>query len=410
VDEVRLSAGSRSFDRLPDAPFVADGQTLGLWHFDRAADGKFADAARPADVAAAEQVRQEQDALLAELKRQEANLAAHPVPLVYCGVRRQPEPTFVLLRGDLRKPGPQVTPGGLSPIQALSGEFGLAADAPEGLRRLKFAGWVANPDNPLPARVLVNRLWQYHFGRGLVETPSDLGFNGGRPSHPELLDWLARQFLESGGSVKHLHRLIMLSATYRQSARFDTRAAAGDSDDRLLWRFPPRRLEAEVVRDAMLAVSGELNPRLGGPSFRPFTVTALLTNFYHPLDDGRPDFNRRAVYRMSVNTGKDALLAALDCPAPSVTMPRRRATTTPLQALALMNDSFVQRQAERFAGRVRRTAGDDRDAQVARAYRLAFGRPPSADERTGTVALVREHGLESACWVLLNATEFLYVR
>jgi hypothetical protein len=409
VDEVRLSAGIRPLDRLPDGPFVPDDRTLGLWHFDTAEDGTFADAARPADAAAAVQVKRQQDALRAELKRQEMELAAHPVPLVYAGVRRQPEATFVLLRGDIHKPGPQVTAGGVSSLRTLSGELGLGADAPEARRRLKFAEWVTHPDNPLPARVMVNRIWQYHFGRGLVETPSDLGFNGGRPSHPELLDWLARQFRASGGSIKQLHRLIVLSATYRQSAWFDARAAALDADDRLLWRFPPRRLEAEAVRDAMLAVSGELNPRVGGPSFRPFTVTALLTNFYHSLD-GRPDFNRRTVYRMSVNTGRDALLTALDCPAPSVTMPRRRSTTTPLQALALMNDSFVQRQAARFAERVRKTGGEDPAAQVTLAYRLAFGRRPTAEERTATVGLVQQHGLESACWVLLNATEFEYVR
>jgi hypothetical protein len=408
VDEVRISAGVRPLDRLPDGPFVADAQTLGLWHFDEEG-GTVPDSSRPAD-AAEGQGKQRRDALLAELKRQEADLAAHPVPLAYCGVRRQPEPTFVLQRGDIRKPGAQVTAGGLSSVRTLSLDLGLDADAPEGLRRLKFAEWVADPGNPLPARVMVNRIWQYHFGRGLVETPSDFGFNGGRPSHPELLDWLAGQFRAGGGTVKRMHRLIMLSATYRQSSRFDARAAGLDSDDRLLWRFPPRRLEAEAVRDAMLAVSGDLNPQVGGPSFRPFTVTALLTNFYHPLDDGRPDFNRRTVYRMSVNTGRSPLLAALDCPAPSVTMPRRQPTTTPLQALALMNDSFVQRQARRFAERVRATAGEDTDAQVALAYRLAFARPPTAEERSATAALVREQGLESACWVLLNASEFLYVR
>jgi hypothetical protein len=410
VDEVRISAGIRPLDRLPDDPFGADEQTLGLWHFDAAEDSRFPDDARPADAVATAKVKQRQDTLRADLKRLEAELAAHPVPLAYSGVRRQPEATFVLLRGDIKKPGPQVTAGGLSPVRTLSCDLGLGADAPEGLRRLKFAEWVADPDNPLPSRVLVNRVWQYHFGRGLIETPSDFGFNGGRPSHAELLDWLALQFRDSGGSVKHIHRLILLSATYRQSARFDARAAALDSDDHLLWCFPPQRLEAEVVRDAMLAVSGELNPHVGGPSFRPFTVTALLTNFYHPLDDGRPEFKRRTIYRMSVNTGRDALLTALDCPAPSVTMPRRRATTTPLQALALMNDSFVQRQAQRFAERVQRTAGEDRDAQVTLAYRLAFGRPPTAAERTATIGLVREYGLEPACWVLLNATEFLCVR
>jgi hypothetical protein len=409
VDEVRISGGSRAIDRVPDGPFEADPQTVGLWHFDRAEDGKFADGA-PHDPAAAARAGQRRAALRAELGRLEAELAAHQVPLAYSGVRRQPDPTFVFLRGDIKKAGPQVTAGGLSAPRGLLLEFGLDADAPEGLRRLRFAEWVAHPDNPLTARVMVNRIWQYHFGRGLVETPSDFGFNGGRPSHPELLDWLASEFRAGGWSVKRMHRLIMLSATYRQSSRYDPRAAALDADDRLLARFPPRRLEAEAVRDAMLAVSGELNPQVGGPSFRPFTVTALLTNFYHPLDDGRADFNRRTVYRMSINTGRSPLLAALDCPAPSVTMPRRQPTTTPLQALALMNDSFVQRQARRFAERVKRSAGEDADAQVTLAYRLAFARRPTAEERSATAALVREHGLDSASWVLLNASEFLYIR
>src|SRR5262249_32329279 len=148
----------------------------------------------------------------------------------------------------------------------------------------------------------------------------------------------------------------------------------------------------------------------GGPSFRPFTVTKLQTNFYHPLDDGRPDLNRRTVYRMSVNTGRNALLASLDCPAPSITMPKRRSTTTPLQALALMNDSFVQRQTERFAQRVRERAGEDNDAQVTLAYRLALARSPTPEERAATVALVGQQGLHAACWVLLNASEFVYVR
>jgi mono/diheme cytochrome c family protein len=410
VDEVRISGSVRAIERVPDGPPGTDPHTVGLWHFDRVEDGKFPDAAVPHDLAAAGLAGERQAALRAELKRGEAELAAHPVPLAYSGVRRQPEPTVVFQRGDIRNPGPKVTAGGLSSLRTVQPELGLPADATEGQRRLKFAEWVADPDNPLPARVMVNRIWQYHFGKGLVETPSDFGFNGGRPSHPELLDWLAEQFRAGGWSVKRMHRLIMLSATYRQSSRFDRRAAGFDADDRLLWRFPPRRLEGEAVRDAMLAVSGELNGRVGGPSFRPFMVTTLLTNFYHPLDDGRPDFNRRTVYRMSVNTGRSPLLAALDCPAPSVTMPRRQPTTTSLQALALMNDSFVQRQARRFAERVKTSAGDDPDAQVTLAYRLALARPPRAEERSATAALVREHGLDSACWVLLNASEFLYVR
>jgi mono/diheme cytochrome c family protein len=394
VDEVRLSRGLRPPGRLPDGPFQPDARTLALWHFDGG------ETSAPARV----------NALLAELKEKEHELAAHALPLVYAGVRREPDATFVYPRGDIRKPGERVTAGGLSPVRTPPADLGLTADAPEGQRRLKFAEWVAHPDNPLTARVLVNRLWQHHFGHGLIDTPSDFGFNGGRPSHPELLDWLAREFLASGGSLKHLHRLVVLSATYRQAPRFDARAAAVDADNRLLWRFSPRRLEAEAVRDAMLAVSGELNRQMGGPGFRPFTITVFNTNFYHLFDKDAPEFNRRTVYRMSVNTGKSPLLDALDCPAPSLTMPKRRHTTTPLQALALMNDSFVQRQAERLARRVRRAAGDDVEQQVTLAYRLAFGREPSAEERQETGRFVHEHGLASACWALLNASEFLYVR
>ncbi len=322
----------------------------------------------------------------------------------------KPEPTFVLRRGDVEKPEEQVTAGALSAVKAPPADFGLKADAPEGERRRKLADWLASADNPLTARVLVNRLWQYHFGRGLVTSPSDFGFNGDRPSHPELLDWLADEFVRGGWSVKHIHRLILLSATYRQSAHPNAEAAAGDADDRLLWRFPPRRLEAEAVRDAMLAVSGQLNPRMGGPSYRPFTMTVFNSTFYTLIDETTPEMQRRTVYRISVNSAKNPLLDALDCPDPSVKAPRRAVTTTPLQALGLMNDSFVLRQARCFAERVAREAGDDPAARVALAYRLAFGREPTAAEKERAVAHVREHGIEGLCWVLLNASEFLYLR
>jgi mono/diheme cytochrome c family protein len=410
LDEVRISRGLRPVDRVPAGPFRSDDQTVGLWHFDAVEGNRLPDSARTLSAAAREKLNRQQAALVAELRQQESKLTAAAGPLVYAGVRRQPGPTFVLLRGEVTKPGSQVAAGGLSPVRNLPANLGLPEGAPEGQRRLRFAEWVAHPDNPLTARVMVNRIWQYHLGRGLVETPSDLGWHGGVPSHPELLDWLARQFMAGGWSVKQMHRLIMLSAAYRQSSRWNARAARFDSDNRLLWRFTPRPLEAESVRDAMLTVSGELNPRLGGPSFRPFTVTVFNTYFYHLFDRGTPEFNRRTVYRINVNTAKSPLLDALDCPAPSITMPRRRSTTTALQALALMNDSFVQRQAERFAARVQQRTSGKRTAQVTLAYRLALGRPPDAEELAAMAQLVRKHGLASACWVLLNASEFLYLR
>jgi len=393
IDEVCLFRGVREFDALPAGPAVKDEQTVALWSLDEPAPAR-----QPGRLAFEQQ---------ATLRRLEAEAARLAPPLAYSGVRRQPGPVHVLLRGDVQKPAEVALPAGLSHVRAR--RFELPSEAPEGLRRLKFAEWVVDPNNPLTARVMVNRLWQQHFGQGLVETPSDFGFNGGRPSHPELLDWLAGEFMASGWSVKHMHRLIMTSAAYRQASTFDPRAARIDADNRLLWRFSPRRLEAEIVRDAMLAVGGNLNRQMEGPSFKPFTITVHNHNFYHLLDLDAPEFNRRSLYRMNVNTGRSPFMDALDCPAPSLSAPKRRHTTTPLHALALMNDPFVLRQAEKFAQRVEREAGGRVEEQVERACWLALGRLPREGEKDGLVRHAREQGLASLCWVLLNLSEFVQV-
>jgi hypothetical protein len=354
--------------------------------------------------------RQKRIEQLSERRGRLAGLKPAAAPLAYAASPRKPEPTFVLTRGDVEKPAERVSAGGLSAVRAPAFEWGLSVDAPEGERRRKLADWVAHPDNPLTPRVMANRVWQYHFGQGLVHTPSDFGFNGGLPSHPELLDWLASELTSSGGSLKHLHRLIVLSGTYRQSSRFTAKAAAKDADNHWLWRYAPHRLEGEAVRDAMLAVSGKLNPTLGGPSFRPFTVQVFNSTFYTLVDRDSPDFNRRTVYRMNVGSAKNPLLESFDCPDPSVKTPRRGVTTTPLQALELMNSSFVVRQSRELANRVKREAGASADVRIARAYRIALGRAPSSAEALAAAKLAKEHGLESVCWVLLNASEFLYVK
>jgi hypothetical protein len=385
----------------------------GVKHGERSLAGTAEVRAHQARRAALETTIAKATAQTAELKAQELDdLGPVPeAPVSYAGTRVQPPPTRRLVRGDVTAPDEIVTPGALSAIASLSPDFGLAADAPEAERRVKFAGWLADRRNPLPARVMANRVWHYHFGQGLVATPNDFGVSGARPSHPDLLDWLAMRFIESGWSVKSLHRLIVQSAVYRQSSGFVEKAAAIDAENTLLWRYAPRRLEAEAVRDAMLAVSGQLNRQLGGPSFQPFDVIPFPANAYAIADKVGPEFNRRTIYRMNVNSGKDPLLDAFDCPDPSVKTPRRGVTTTPLQALGLMNGSFVQRQASHLADRAAAAAAPhDLAAAVRTAWRLALGRTPSPTEEQRAVAAARERGLSSVCWALLNTTEFVYVR
>ena len=345
---------------------------------------------------------------LAELAQE---LKAIPDPAkVYAAVAKKPEPTFLLARGDVNRKTEQVTPAGLSCLQGHRGDFGLSPNADEAERRRKLAEWIASAENPLFSRVMVNRVWQSHFGAGLVASPSDFGVNGGRPSHPELLDALALKFIESGWSLKKLHREILLSETYSQSSAFNPEASAKDADNRFLWRFAPRRLEGEEVRDAILAASGRLNPKMGGPSFRPFTYeTKGSLYIYAPIDKDDAELDRRTVYRMNVNSAGSPMLEALDCPVPSVKTPRRATTTTALQALSLMNSPFVMRQMKAFAERVNRDAGADAPAQIDRAFRLALGRPPAGEELAWSRPLLQEQGLEALCWGLFNSSEFVYI-
>jgi hypothetical protein len=335
----------------------------------------------------------------------------------------QPATTFVLARGDYRQPRQAVVPAGLSAVDhaGLSSDWGLSLDAPDAERRRKLAEWLADPRNPLTARVFVNRVWTHHFGQGLVDTPSDFGFAGGRPTHPELLDFLARRFMETGWDVKGLHRLIVTSATYRQSSQVESpQAEQIDADNRLLWRANRRRLEGEAVRDAALFVSGALNPKLGGPSFRDVTTARNAKSkneeFTTPTNEFSEETCRRSIYRLWARSGNHPLMECLDCPDPSVAAPRRAQTITPLQALSLLNNGFMEQCAARCAERVRGEVGgtdrhsiDDVSAQVTQLYRLLFQREPTVRERELTESFVREQGLEQLGLTLFNANEFVYV-
>lgn len=321
--------------------------------------------------------------------------------------------TNVLLRGDPDNVGAVVPPAATAAIDGLSADFGLAPDAAESERRRKLAEWVTDEKNPLFARVIVNRVWHYHFGAGIVDTPNDLGFNGGRPSHPELLEYLAWQFRHHGYRLKWFHRMIVSSSTYRQAThgRSETerrQASEKDAGNRLLWRANVRRLEAESLRDAMLKVAGKLNETAGGPSFKDVSVTLNNgTTYYEPIDVDGPEFFRRTVYRFNPRGGRSALLDTFDCPDPASTAPRRSVTTTPLQSLSLMNNQLVLRMSDYFAQRVRDEVGNDVSRQTTRAWQLAIAREPNDSERTLSERLVAQHGLSALCRGLFNVNEFV---
>ena len=325
---------------------------------------------------------------------------------VYAGTFRQPEVTHVLHRGDPLAKRDEVGPDG---IGALGGALGLAPNAPEQQRRLKLAQWITTPDNPLTARVIVNRLWKHHFGTGLAATLNDLGVNGVLPTHPELLDWLAAELVSSGWSLKRIHRLILTSRAWRQSSQPRKEALAVDGGSRFLWRFPPRRLEAEVIRDNILLATGTLDSRMGGPGFSGFRVEAENVRHYHPKESYGPADWRRMLYMTKVRQEREPTFGVFDCPDFNQTVPSRSRSTTPLQSLSLLNSPFVLQQADLLAKRLRHESGADSRAQVARACQLALGREPTREELADASGLVAEHTLEAFCRALFNANEFLFL-
>jgi hypothetical protein len=303
----------------------------------------------------------------------------------------------------------QVGPGALSQLPGLSAELTPDGRPPpsESAARLALAGWLTDSRNPLTYRVVVNRVWQHHFGRGLVGTPSDFGRNGEPPSHPALLDWLAADFVENGRRLKRLHKMIVTSYAYTQSSAAGPGLAV-DAGNRLIWRMPLRRMEAEAVRDSILAVSGKLDRKMYGPGFALFKYKVVNVGIYEPLTDHGPTTWRRAIYQQAARAVQDNMLAAFDCPECAVRSPKRESTTTPQQAMSLLNGPFTVSQAGYFAARVRNEAGVKPEAQVERAFLLALSRAPSEPERKAALDLAGRHGLPALCRALFNANEFLY--
>ncbi len=332
--------------------------------------------------------------------------------------------THVLVRGNPHVLGPRVEPGILSVLPAADVEITPPESGESSGARRAFAGWLFDPSNPLPARVMANRIWQYHFGRGIVRTSSDFGFQGSPPSHPELLDWLASEFREGGWRLKALHKTIMLSASYQMSSQFDSAAYAVDPANDLWWRFDMRRLSAEELRDSLLAVSGELNlDAMFGPSIFTELAPEVLAGQSRPGDgwgtSSESDRNRRSIYIHVKRSLKDPALANFDSAETDFTCPVRFVTTQPTQALGLMNGAFANQQAERLAARARRTVGDDSVEQLGWVLREVVQRPPSAEEiergRQFVLQLQQAEGLTAEeamryfCLLALNTNEFMYL-
>ncbi len=325
--------------------------------------------------------------------------------MVYSGSFEQPETTHRLYRGDPLQPREQVAPDTLSVL----GSLGLPLDAPEQKRRLALARWIVGPGHWLSARVMANRVWHNHFGRGIVATPSDFGAAGAPPSHPMLLDWLASELVDGGWKLKPLHRQILLSNTYRQANRPHTLGQEVDAESRLLWRFPPRRLEAEAIRDSILHVAGTLDLRMGGPGYSAFEPNTNYVRVYKPRERFESPQWRRMVYMTKVRMERDAVFGAFDSPDAAQVCPKRTRSTTPLQALNLLNSTFIIDQAEHFAGRLRVEAGPNPADQVRRALLLTTGREGDAEDIADAVRLVENHSLEAFCRVAFNLNEFLFL-
>ncbi len=321
----------------------------------------------------------------------------------------QPRPIFILDRGDVDRPGAAARPGAL-PCVGTAGDHLADRAEREGRFRAGLANWIVDFGNPLTWRSIVNRLWQYHFGRGLVATPNDFGRMGALPTHLELLDWLAAAFRDGRQSMKDVHRLIVMSAVYRQASSHRAECASVDSANRFLWRMNRRRLEAEALRDTVLLISGKLDRKMGGPGFRMFDFKdGHSPHYYYDRHDPNDSAcHRRTLYRFVVRSVPDPFMASLDCADPSISVARRSETITALQALAMLNNPFMVRMAEHFADALRSSSGT-LPRCLEEAYRRAVSRRPSARELARLVPLAERTGLANVCRLIMNTNEFVFI-
>ena len=301
-------------------------------------------------------------------------------------------------------------PGAVTVLTHRPARFALPASSPEGARRAALAEWIADRDNPLTWRSIVNRVWRYHFGRGLVDTPSDFGHMGQLPTHPELLDWLAVEFRDSGQGLKKLHRLIVTSETYRQSSNGDA-FAKSDADNAYYWRMNRRKLDAECVRDSILAVSGKLDSRMFGPAFQDFVIEKPEHSPHYEYNRHDPNdlqSHRRSIYRCLVRSQLQPFMTVMDCADPSMQVDKRNESVSAAQALALLNDPYVLAMSKHFAARIEKLPPDTA-GQATAAFRLALGQAPSPAELKELTGFGERNGLANLCRLVFNLNEFVFV-
>ncbi len=323
----------------------------------------------------------------------------------------KPREIHVLERGQVTAPGQLVGPGVVPVIPGVDWKFDLPDGHQEGARRVALAKWLTRNDNPLTWRSIANRVWQYHFGRGLVDTPNDFGHMGLPPSHPDLLDWLAATFRDQGQSLKELHYAILTSHTYRQISTIRPECSRIDADNRYLWRMNRRVLDAEAIRDATLEVSGKMNRQMYGPAFQDFVIERPEHSphyMYNKADPDDPTTHRRSVYRFLVRSQPQPFMETLNCADPSQSVAKRDTSLTAAQALTLLNNQFMVRMSEHFAERLQ-VASSDVPEQIEQAFWLALSRPPTPEEQSALVAYVAQFGLPNACRVILNLNEFVFI-
>jgi hypothetical protein len=319
----------------------------------------------------------------------------------------EPRPVNLLRRGSVDLPLAVSQPGALSCVPGLKAQFGVALTAPESERRVALAHWITDQNNMLTWRSIANRVWHYHFGAGIVDTPNDFGHMGSQPTNAALLEWLAVEFRDSGGSFKKLHKLILMSATYRQASDNNEANAKIDAGNQYLWRANRQRLDGESLRDSIVMAAGKLDLTMGGPSVEQFFFTDDHSPIYDyaRFDPDSPGNYRRSVYRFLVRSMPDPLMERFDCPDISMITAKRSTTITAIQALALMNNPFVLRQAEHLAERAKAAAGDE----IRNVYRWTLQREPDQKEEEVFKGYLAREGLENLCRIVLNMNEFLFV-